>query len=222
MTTRILTSALAALAASSVANAATITWGTATNVTADTDVSTLGTLVQAFNMGLSTSETINGVNFVGNTTGIGSMSNPYAAYGAPAGLSANYSTALGSGVYQTGGGVLFSGSLTGLTVGDTYQFEVWFNDQRNASVSMQFDSGASTPTVTLNGGSSGSPQYSTGVFTANAANQTFRIQPAAIEGATLNMYELRDITAVPEPSTYGLLGAGTLAALSFARRRRRA
>ena len=47
------------------ASAATITWGTATNTTAATDISTTGTVVQALNYGPTSTGTItvNGVTF---------------------------------------------------------------------------------------------------------------------------------------------------------------
>ena len=54
--------ALAGLAAN--AAASTISWGTATNISGDTDVSTLGSLVVANDIGYQdTSQTVNGVTF---------------------------------------------------------------------------------------------------------------------------------------------------------------
>ena len=56
-------------------SAALITWGSATTISGDTDVSTSGTLVGAFNIGGTgvPSTTVNGVTFqsfaVGSTTG---------------------------------------------------------------------------------------------------------------------------------------------------------
>jgi hypothetical protein len=50
------------------AHAAVITWGAVT-VSDDNDISTLGTLDRAINVGEITNSTINGVTFVSNGTG---------------------------------------------------------------------------------------------------------------------------------------------------------
>src|ERR1043166_9198114 len=58
--------ALGAFAAAAGLNAATITWGSTTNISTDSDVSTAGSLLDAYHFG-SGNVVINGVTFLGLT-----------------------------------------------------------------------------------------------------------------------------------------------------------
>lgn len=133
---------------------ATINWGLGVQaISGDSDVSTQGTLVNAFNLGTSgvTFATVNGVTFtafafpgyasfessvtVGNYTfneiGDGGLLNSYNNLGSGTGvystLSPSYRSILSSGGSST---LLDTLQLTinGLTVGDTYEFQWWNNN----------------------------------------------------------------------------------------------
>jgi hypothetical protein len=137
--------------------AATIDWGVgAQNITGDSDVSTAGTLVDAF--GLSTADsaaaiTVNGVTFApyafpaldyGTYSGQSSTSLGNYSFSENAGLltaydNLGYGSGAISGLSSAYGSLLSSGgsstyfttlSLTigGLTVGQTYQFQWWDNN----------------------------------------------------------------------------------------------
>ena len=138
-----------------------ITWGSATNISGDSDVSTAGTLVYAYNIGGAgvSSPTVNGVTFasyafpafgsntasvtVGNLTfsespgrlwgsnGLGSASTPYST------LSAGYQALLGSG----GGAdnpATITVTLGGLTIGTQYQLQAWSSNPSNGTVPSTF------------------------------------------------------------------------------------
>lgn len=72
-------------------------------------------------------------------------------------------------------------------------------------------------TVTVNGDttprSGGTGQFSIGTFTADATTQTVTFQGHVNFGTLENAFQLRNITAVPEPGTLALFlsGAGLLA-----------
>lgn len=198
--------------------AAIIVWGSATNITtSSSDVSTLGTSFIAYNIGSTTDYTINGVFFDGITSGFSNSGTAYNGYGSLAGSDADYGAALSTGMYFTGNNQPAENmTISGLEIGQEYQIQAWFNDQRDL---------AATGTTTLSsaGGNSvglvsSTPggQYALGTFTANATTQVFTIH-GANTGATLNMFQVRNITAVPEPSAALLGGLGLLALL---RRRR--
>lgn len=210
--------AAALLGTCTASQAAIIVWGSATNITtSSSDVSTLGTSVFAYNIGRTTDYTINGVLFDGITSGFSNSGTAFGGYGSLAGSDADYGAALNSGMYFTGNNQPAENmTISGLEIGQEYQIQAWFNDQRSL---------ASTGTTTLSsaGGNSvglvsNTPggQYALGTFTANATTQVFTIQ-GANTGATLNMFQVRNITAVPEPSAALLGGLGLLALL---RRRR--
>ncbi len=231
--------ALAALAAlTSGASAASIIWGTATNVAADTDIATDGTSVAALNFGSSTDEIINGVTFKGYTlvTGSGStttydVTNPaagtwgnnfFTGYLKPSALSAGsaYATALSTGSYFNGQGNTGTETLSGLTVGQEYEIQVWYNDERstNGTDTMTFGSGTSNPTVVLTSNPSlVTSQFAIGTFTADNIQQTLTFKEGTSKsGATINMFQIR---AVPEPSAIISL-VGGLGMLLGVRRRR--
>lgn len=226
--------------------AATITWGAAQNVESVADISTTGSLSVAWNLGSTTSYTLNGVTFTGFntrsgtadtgnyniTTNTGNISgqNFFGAYGTPVNsaggsIGTDYGSALNTGVYVNGTatGVY---TFSGLTVGNEYSLQLWFNDVRaNATTgSATIDSGTGTPSVILltddegldgAGGRGALSQYTIGTFTADAASQSFRVnETTSLGGATLNMLQLRQ---VPEPGSALLGGLGLLALL---RRRR--
>ena len=125
-----------------------ITWGSATNISGDSDVSTAGTLVYAYNIGGAgvSSATVNGVTFASyafpafntgtQTVSVGSVtftespgflwgSNSLSSgTGSFAALSSPYRSLLG-----TGGGASIPDTITvtlgGLTGGRDYQLQVW-------------------------------------------------------------------------------------------------
>lgn len=212
------------------AHAGLIAWGSAQNITGDTDVSTAGTLFGARNIGdVSVSAaTVNGVLFqslavpsgsfgggLGNftITSINQFSSSNGSYGGGSpfsALSSNYKTLLSAGIEM---GFSYPLEIAGLTIGKEYEFEWWANSSSILASDSVATAGAS---VTLNPGISGElGQFAIGTFTADAATQTITFSGSGI----LNAFQLRDITAVPEPATaaFGLLclGAGMI-------RRRRA
>lgn len=142
--------ALSALPA--LATAAPITWGTVQNISGDGDVSTNGTLVDAWNFGSAAATTVNGVLF--QAVQIGAPQVVSVGFGAHT-LSidpervehtlTNFATGSAlpgpfaslTGAYQAlldaSAGSNFADRennllLGGLTFGRTYEFQAWFND----------------------------------------------------------------------------------------------
>lgn len=216
-----------------------VIWGPAMTISGDSDVSTLGTLVAAFDMN-GTGATVNGVTFApfavvtstqsasnGNFTfggpnllvaqsGLGSSSAPFSN------LSAGYRTILSTAISSNSSSALFF-SISGLTVGRVYQFEFWTNASSHVDGGNGFATTASSGfTVNLDDNTTdaqgGLGQFAIGTFTANSTVQ--QISFAGTSGTqvpTINAFELR---AIPEPATIGLLAAG-LSLLGIARGFRR-
>ncbi len=231
--------------------AANINWGVgAQNITGDSDVSTAGTLVDAFAFGTETSAlftTVNGVTFAplvfpqfgavttlspgnynfslnsgGHLTSYGNLGTP--GIGAYAGLSSSYASLLGSGGSATsvsGDGPLTL-TISGLMVGQTYQFQWWANNSSFTASSS--DDGYQSPFTSAtdnngnflgldvndlsNVGSLG--QYAIGTFTADALTEsiTFDGNGQNYGDMIINGMQLREITATPEPSTWALMAVG--------------
>jgi len=208
---------------------ATVTWGSAQNISGDSDVSTLGSLLYAYNAGDSgvTATTVNGVTFGpyvfpsnGNTTtttgnvtftespdillsfdNLGSVSAPFSN------LSSNYQSLLSSGGSAGALGTI-TATLGGLTAGRDYLFQWWTNDSNNdpglASTESSASNFPSPTTVTLDANttdsSGGTGQYVIGTF--NALGTSRNINLNGIGGLPLiNAFQIRDVTsaAIPEP-----------------------
>jgi hypothetical protein len=205
------------------ARGAAITWGSATGVTADSNVSTTGTLINAINVGDTgtPATTINGVNFqpliiasgspagtsatVGNATLTTALASVQAnASGplplAPGGVSSNYKQMLSSFVAIPFGNM--SLQFSSLTVGAQYQFQWWANDGGgNANAIVDAIAGntvalQSNPTST----SGAVGQFAIGTFTADATMETITFAPDAASNfpfSLLSGFELRQLTTGP-------------------------
>lgn len=216
--------------------AATITWEPVTTINGASDVSTAGTTYSAVNFGGAGAPavTVNGVTFqpltvndfitssithgtvtltetetvlFGNN---GSGGSPTGAFAAMA--DSNYKTLLSS---EINGVVIFSLQLTtsGLTVGQSYQVQLWCN----------YSSTANTNKVAITGGPilddnttdaiGGLGQFVTGTFVADGPSQMIEMQ--GVPGTVLENTEFGPITvplinafriaAVPEPATLAML-----------------
>jgi hypothetical protein len=184
--------------------------------------------------GVPTTVTVNGVTFVGwavNGGGIsvspgghfsveaalGHFKNSFNGFGSPgapfSGLSPNYQTLLTSGMFPQSqiDGNDFTGGLkltiSGLTVGDTYQFQWWTNDSRPFATGPIFAMGGAIsvsldPNFTNAAGGVG--QHVTGTFTADNSTQVIDFTTTG-NGNVENAFQLR---LVPEPSTALLLVCG--------------
>ncbi|MCX6971150.1 MAG: PEP-CTERM sorting domain-containing protein [Verrucomicrobia bacterium] len=239
---------LAATLASS--HAATITWATPTAITANSDVYNSGTLVMAYNVGTSTSTTVNGVTFAGfstsgssttvgnatlsTTTSFGSYNGfGEGATGVWPTLSSNYQTLLTNSTYANSEPGTFTLTLSGLTNGQNYVFQIWQNDSRNYGYGREslVTGGANSVTLKYNVGNGtgwlgyvgGTGQFVTGTFTADSTSQVFTILGTGsgnfgVAGPSTQLAAFQ-LQAVPEPTTWALLGAGLTVVTIFRRRR---
>jgi hypothetical protein len=206
-----------------------ITWGSAQNITGDSDVSTLGSLLYAYNAGGSgvAATTVNGVpfspyvfpNHPHQTTTTGSVTFtesphsllPFNDLGSVAPpfdfLSESYITLLRSGG-SAGLPDTITGTFGGLTAGNDYLIQWWSNDSASTFggvfVQTQASQIGGNSTVTLDSNLSNSVgelgQYAIGTFTATSSSVAFNLN--SVTGLPLiNAFQVRDVTsaAVPEP-----------------------
>jgi hypothetical protein len=220
------------------AQAADITWGSLATISGDSNVSTAGALVAAYNIGdpSVTSTTINGVPFAafsivdgGTSTTHGSLTvmgfgdepmNSAASLGFASppfsNLSANYQAMLGTGVTKSSNTFHFLDmELLNLTVGQSYTLQLWTNNSNatTGSASVWDDSGNDVQAIDVNttDANGGVGQYVLGTFTADATSEFFHVhgEPFPSGNALLNGLQLRT-AAVPEPGTLGLLPCVTM------------
>ena len=222
---------------------ADIIWQGPQNITGDLDVSTLGNLVRAWSA-VNASNTINGVTF--SLSGGGAPQGAFIIGGPGFGvgssiynnLSVPYKSLLNSAVYRDNGDSIMTIDLNGLTNGRVYEFQAFVNDSRDSSTfgggninygrSNVFDSGAGSIQSQsvfqpLNAGTTNIGQHIKGTFTANGNTQHVRILGDALTGpkvSLINAYQVRDITAVPEPSSILLLSSVAGLTGMFLRKRR--
>ena len=193
---------------------AQVTWGTAQNITGDSDVSTLGSLLYAYNIGESgistppvvASTTVNGVLFSAfafpqndttNTVTLGDLTiteNPDQLWawnwlghtsGAFTGLSAGYQSLLASGGSAGAAGTI-TVNLGGLTAGQDYLVQWWSHDS-----------------VILFGGSDFSQTSASG----NPSSVTLDCNTADTAGA-LGQYVIGTFTAISSFADFDLNGIG--------------
>ena len=218
------------------ANAASILWGPATLISGDSDVSTSGTLLGAFNMGSSgiSSTTVNGVTFnalgfTGSSVTSGnfkfditpvtfSSGSSFGSASAPfANLSSSYKTLLSSAAGGIGDPVTLT--MSALTAGRTYQFEWWSNNSAPAFSNTSTATAGNTVSLQSNTtvAQGGLGQFAIGTFTADATTQNILF---AGTGPLIDGLQLRDTTPVPAPSS-AQSGAVllTILAITFALRR---
>lgn len=228
----------AALALPASTYAAAVTWSTPANISGDTDVVTIGTLVAARNFSQTQlAPTVNGVLFdifpIPNG-GIGAAGIPNVAtlfytnaessdtaYGSAAApfnaLSAPYQTLLSSGAGSSTG-VTLTLSLLNLNNGTPYLFQWWTNDSGLNLGGVNSTTANATNSVTLDENTTdaigGKGQWVVGTFTASGTSQSITFSGPRPE---INAFQLR---AVPEPGTFVLLAAGGLILCGLALRRR--
>jgi hypothetical protein len=233
---RLLLAALALLLiAAGRAGAGPIAWGPPTTISGDTDVSTDGTLIAAFNTGgpdISTT-TVNGVTFTalalhGNTftsgnftffhnnpgpaflfnDHVGSSKPPFSA------LSPSYQALLSSFT----GGAPFNLTISGLTTGQSYEFEWWTNISSSSGLSGVFATATAGNSVALHedttGLVGGVGQFAIGTFTADGPTETIAFSGAPLTLAIVDGFELREI---PEPSSLALFVLGGAVAAAWRR-----
>ena len=203
------------------ARAVAITWGTNVTISADGDVFTNGTFQYAYDWDGSNA-TVNGIAFTGTSStsggtnvslsGIGSNYHGYTSTTNPfSALSAAYQSILAGGEY--GGAVTAMVTISNLTIGRVYAVQVWVNDPRGGSEAGRTETVTSSNVVTLAynvpAAAGGVGQYTIGVFTASATNQTFTLLGGA--STQLNALLVSDVTTAgyqpvnppPPPSLYG-------------------
>ncbi len=185
----------------------------------DSDISTNGTLVIAHNLGSATSVTHNGVTFVGSVTpvlGTATFSTDYYTGGAIGSLSEADANAMLDTLDFVGGVGSSLTTLGSLTIGATYEIQLFYSSGPSHDVGYATPSGDASEQYEINVSvTSTTPQVVTGTFTADQALQDIHSAVAGGQNLQINAYQLR---LIPEPSSAALFG---LAGIGLVLRRRR-
>ena len=195
------------------ASSAPISWGPATNVNTDADVSLNGELLEAVNGssdGFNTSLTINGVTFVSDvdildrSSDNDSFTNPDAPNNLD--ISADYESLLSTVDFGDGPSISLPSSGS-LIQGESYEIQVWFADTRNPGRMMQYTDDANPPgAVVLTGGD---VQYAIGTFVADGPTQTLGLLATNFGREHITAYQLRALSGdSPPPTPPGIINWG--------------
>jgi hypothetical protein len=227
-------SILGLLATVATAQNADITWQTPTFISGASDVSTLGTYSGSWapQDGGANTLPVNGVTFQGfsDLSGLtpgATFDNGYSGFASPGTADANYNALLQYARFsnETGPATITWG---GMTAGDTYLVQFWVNDARNSTVNARTETltgGADTSAaLDFGAGDTGAGQYIIGTFIADGSGtETLTVTPTGTgqinPSAQVNLLQIRQIAAVPEPSSLALL-AGSAGAMIFGLRRK--
>ena len=221
---------------------APITWSAPTTISGDSNVSLTGTLFGAANNGgtgvsattvnsvlfnpfvtdgtnttfTSGNFTLSAANSVSGSSGFGSPQNPFAA------LSTPYKNLLASASYVLPGPLNLT--ISGLTAGQVYLVQLWVNYSDLTSPATETISAVNSTILQYNTTSTvgGVGQFVTGTFTANSSTELITLDNGAVPPSQATLLNAVQVRAVPEPSVWAMMGAGSaclLATMHFRRRR---
>lgn len=197
-----------------VSQASIITWSDATFTSGASDLIG-GTPTVAWN-GSGSDVTVNGITFVSYNLGRGYTGDVYGNNSTSGGIittgDANFDTLIQSQTW--GGGVETSVALNGLTSGQSYEVQVFFNEQRDndAGRVMTYGDGLGNNVDLVAGITGGQSddygQFAIGSFTAGGTSQDLALITNGFGNAHFNAILVSEV--VPEPASMLLLGLGGL------------
>lgn len=221
---------VAALAMAQSLSAAVITWDSVGSVDSSTEVNNEGDTVLALMVNSGGPDTVNGVTFLnwGNQTqngvtwsytggpGTTFQGVDYFVTSHPNDYFSGPTTAERDAYIHAMAGArdgISTMTFNGLTQGQQYLVQVWAVDMRwnptvNGYFTLSLDGGTPSGSLSYFGPGSGVSSHVTGRFTADSASGTFAFGDAY--RPQLNAIQLR---AIPEPATFGMLGAAAVAML---------
>lgn len=210
------------LAAAAQAQNENITWQTPTTISGTSDVSTLGTYFGSWapQDGGANTLPVNGVTFQGfsdipGLTPGATFDNGYNGFGSPNTPDSNYNALLQYARFSNEGSSPATITWDGMTQGNTYLVELWVNDGRNIGQTRTETLTAGTSTsdpLSYGSDGSGPGQFIIGEFVADASGSETITLNGFSSGANpdpqVNLFQIRDLTPVPEPTTMALAAAG--------------
>ena len=199
-----------------------IVWQTPTTISGASDVTTAGTYFGSWapQDGSANTLPVNGVTFQGFSdlpgfTPGATFDNGYNGFGSPNTPDSNYNALLQYARFSNEGSSPATITWNGMTQGDVYLVELWVNDGRNiGQARSETLTGGSSTSASVSYGSDGSGpgQFIIGEFVADASGSETITLDGFSSGANpdpqVNLFQVRDLTPVPEPTTLALVAAG--------------